>query len=405
MLRQSFTALCLSACAASALAEDSLRIFERRILPILHAKNPSSCSECHLSGVDLKDYIRPSQGETFAALRNAGLIDVDKPDKSRLLEFIARAPQKPGLVTPEVRRAELEAFRAWITAAVTDPKLLAAVSDKTIGPAIPGEVIRHARQDRIVQSFTDTIWLETGRCAGCHSPALNAEQVKKHGEEMSWIVPGDAEGTLRTLVSRGLIDIQAPERSLIVAKPSMQVKHGGGQKMVMGDRSHRQFMAFVTDYAASATGQYKTSSDLPPPGDRVVASTDSWLKITGIPPEYSDMVLRVEAYPADGSGWAKTPLAVGDRGQWKERRLWQQHMSLSLARGSEQARRAATADQKDRRIPGGNYLLKIWVASEADFANGRVEVNGRRYEKTVSTQWPSGFGNMTEVAFPTSPAR
>ena len=45
----------------------SLAIFEKRILPIFQSAKPSSCAECHLSGVDLKDYIRPTQKETFLA--------------------------------------------------------------------------------------------------------------------------------------------------------------------------------------------------------------------------------------------------------------------------------------------------------------------------------------------------
>ena len=79
--------------------QSALAIFERRILPIFRAKSPSSCTECHLSGVDLKDYIDPDQGKTFASLVKAGLVDVEKPQDSKILEFIARKPEKPGLVT------------------------------------------------------------------------------------------------------------------------------------------------------------------------------------------------------------------------------------------------------------------------------------------------------------------
>src|SRR5215510_12320164 len=67
-------------------------IFERRILPIFKADKPSSCAECHLSGVDLKDYIRPSEEETFAALVRGGLIDRERPDESKILTFIGRKP-------------------------------------------------------------------------------------------------------------------------------------------------------------------------------------------------------------------------------------------------------------------------------------------------------------------------
>ncbi|MFP6678390.1 MAG: hypothetical protein VB878_25100 [Pirellulaceae bacterium] len=41
-------------------ADTALALFAKRILPIFQAKNPSSCTECHLSGVDLKDYIQTS---------------------------------------------------------------------------------------------------------------------------------------------------------------------------------------------------------------------------------------------------------------------------------------------------------------------------------------------------------
>ncbi len=393
---------CLLVAAGNVRADDSLRVFERRILPIMNSMNASSCAECHLSGVDLKDYIRPSQSETFAALRNGGLIDLDHPEKSKLLEFIARAPEKPGLIKPEVRKAELDAFTAWITAAVADPALLAAKTDQTIGSALPAEVIRHARQDRVLQLFIDNIWLESGRCAGCHSPDQNSEQVKEHGEQISWIVPHDPAGTLRVLRENELIDIDAPEKSLLIAKPTMQVNHGGGQKMVIGDRSYLQFMAFLTDYAASSKGAYQKVEDLPTPSPYLTAATDAWLKITDIPEKYGTQVLRAEVYPADGAGWAKSPIVVGDRSIAGERKLWQQHLSLSLDRGSEQAGKMAAASQSERRIPGGKYLLKIWIATPEDFAANRVTENGIAFETTLSTQWPGGYGNMTTVVFPLS---
>ena len=90
----------------------SLTVFEGRILPIFQSAKPSSCSECHLSGVDLKDYIRPTQQETFASLVGAGMIDTKNPDESKILRFINRAPEEPSLVTEEVRKQEYNAYRA-----------------------------------------------------------------------------------------------------------------------------------------------------------------------------------------------------------------------------------------------------------------------------------------------------
>ena len=41
------------------------QVFEKRILPIFKSPKPSSCIDCHLSGVDLKNYILPSHEKTF----------------------------------------------------------------------------------------------------------------------------------------------------------------------------------------------------------------------------------------------------------------------------------------------------------------------------------------------------
>ena len=63
-------------------------LFEQRIVPIFKSPNPSSCVQCHLAGVDLKDYILPSSEKTFLSLRDQGLVDLDKPEKSKILKLI-----------------------------------------------------------------------------------------------------------------------------------------------------------------------------------------------------------------------------------------------------------------------------------------------------------------------------
>ena len=48
-------------------------MFAARIEPIFKSPDPSSCVQCHLASVDLKNYIRPSSRETFLSLRDQGL--------------------------------------------------------------------------------------------------------------------------------------------------------------------------------------------------------------------------------------------------------------------------------------------------------------------------------------------
>src|SRR3954453_5546932 len=83
--------------------ETASDIFTRRILPLAKADKPSSCRECHAAGVDLSQYILEDAVSTFAALKSAGLVDAEQPEKSKLLEFIARTPDKGEPALAKVR--------------------------------------------------------------------------------------------------------------------------------------------------------------------------------------------------------------------------------------------------------------------------------------------------------------
>jgi len=382
-------------------AEDTaLKIFEKRIVPILHAKRPSSCTQCHLSGVELKDYIFPEQDKTFAALVRGGLIDTRHPSQSKLLAFIARKPAQANLITDKVRAEETAAFKAWIEAAVKDPQLLKTQARaNSIGPALSPEVIRHARRDRVLQSFVDNVWLEISRCAGCHSPDRNQQQVKKHGEQISWIKPRDPAATLQGLLDSGNIDVDAPHRSPLITKPTLQVPHGGGQKAVVGDRTYKQFIAFLDDYSATAKGTYKDAKSLPQPLAELSFGSDLWFKIEGIPAQFDKQLLRAEIYTRSGQQWSATPVAVGDRQVAGDRNLWQQHLSLLAPRGSKRAEEL----QQRLQLPAGKYLAKILIDQTGRLQQDPTsDLTAADVIATVEfeSKWSVGYGAMTVIKFP-----
>ena len=381
----------------------SLDVFTRRILPIMNSAKPSSCAECHLSGVDLKDYIRADQAETFAALVKGGMIDPKQPQKSKLLEFISRTPAKPTIVSAEIRKEELAAFTAWIEEAVRDPELLKAkAGTEKLGPKLPVEVVRHARNDRVLASFIDNVWVEATRCAACHSPLLNQKQVKEHGERVSWMKPDDPAATLKHLVEAGLIDTDEPTQSMLLQKPTMQVKHGGGIKMVIGDRSYKQFRKFLEDYAAMSAGKYKTAKELPKADAEVSRVSEAWFKLTDVPESFDKQLLQVDVYRQDTttkSGWSKDRWATSDRQVFGKGKLWQHSLSVTAPRDSARAQELLAKPT----LPPGKYLVKIYVdktgrleqdwqaeLGDSDFV-GQVEVDSR---------WPGGYGSMTTAKFP-----
>ena len=349
--------------------ESALSIFERRIIPIFQSQEPSSCTECHLSGVDLRDYIHPDQGKTFASLVAAGLVDVDQPDRSKILEFISRRPEKPNLITDKVRQQEHDAFRAWLRVAVNDRQLLAGRRpEEVLGPRVPDAVIRHARSDRILASFIDNVWTEVNRCAHCHSPDRNQKQVEEHGEQVSWIKLGDPEATLRYMLDAGLINAESPEESLLLLKPTMQVKHGGGQKVVVGDRTYKQFRRFIDDYAATAAGRYKSADELPQESQEVSIVSEIWFKITEVPAEFDRMLLQVDLYRWENGHWSEERWAVADRAIFGPGNLWQQTLSLTAPRGSTRA----IEMRKVETLPAGRYLAKIYLDQTGQIGRAHV---------------------------------
>ncbi|MBI1249405.1 hypothetical protein GC197_16390 [bacterium] len=389
-------------CAPSSLPADepttaSQEIFNKRLLPIFQSSKPSSCTECHLSGVELKDYILPTESATFASLVKAGMVDMKTPANSKILQFIQRTPEKSPLVRKEVREQEYEAFRAWIEAAAKDPQMAKAAA-RPIGPQLPDEVIRHARKDRVLASFVDNIWTEVGRCAACHSPDRNQKQVKEHGESVSWITLNDPEATLGYMLEADLIDPDKPEESLLLQKPTLQVKHGGGQKMVVGDRSYKQFRRFLDDYAAMTHSRYQSPDDLPKQNEEVSLVTDIWLKIVDVPKQYDQKLLQVDLYRQTDGGWSEYRVATADRLVFGKQNLWQETLSLIAPRESKWAEQISK-----KQLPPGKYQARIYIDQSGKLQKDYQQTLGPEdFIGTVDfeSRWQPGYGKMTKIVFP-----
>jgi hypothetical protein len=388
-------------CAASA-AETAGEIFTRRILPLAKADKPSSCAECHAAGVDLAQYIKDDAATTFGALRAAGLVNSEQPEKSKLLEFIGRAPEKSDPSIAKLRAEELAAFRTWITAAAKDPQLASAtIRNETVGPTLPPEVIRHARRDRVLASFIENIWIERERCAGCHSPDKNQRVVKEHGEQISWIVPNDAAGTLAKIIDHGLINLADSRRSKILQKPLGEVEHGGHVKFTWGTRTDKQFRRFLEDYVATVNGQYQTAADLPKPADHVAVATAQHLRMTDIPSEFGGKLTRIDLYRWADAGWSAAPVASIDGRVNPKNGMFQGVVFAFLSRTSEIAKEVETR----RQLPGGRYLAKFYVdnndnaAKNRDYELGPADLIG---QVEFDGPWPAGYQPPKIIQAPVS---
>lgn len=388
-----------------------LELFEQRIMPIFRSPTPSSCVQCHLSSVDLRDYIRPSHEATFLSLRDQGLIDLKVPDQSKILNLISMGDRDSDegvrLIHEETRRAEYEAFRAWIHACCSDSRIrdLPAQPDSELArPAVPDEVIRHTRKDRLVDSFVRNIWSQRMRCFPCHTPHEIDESdpkqrvvVTRHrkfleefgdrfGDRLT-IFHETPEATMRYLIERSLntpdgelplLNLDDPASSLLVQKPTsrlpakndagefeepsraMPVSHMGGLKMHEDDQSWKSFIAWIQDYARVARNEYKSLEELPddnwyPSRHAVVVRQlpESW-------PDGSRVQIFVHAWNDQSQDWNEEPAAFTQAMMTPARTLAGMLFVLGPA-GRARSDTDHTPDPQNATLPAGRYQLRAYL--------------------------------------------
>ncbi len=379
-------------------ANDATQIFERRVLPLVKSERASSCRECHLAGIDLRQYVLEDSAKTFAALAVAGLVDAEKPAKSKLLTFISRRPEKEDPLLAKVRSEELAAFQSWIEAAAKNPPApLPTAAQSTIGSPTPLEVIRHTRIDRVLKSFVEKIWVDIERCENCHSPARNSRLIEKHGEQISWISPNDPAGTLAKSAQQGIIDVEKPEESLILLKPLGVVEHGGHRKFALGSDPDKRFRSFLADYASAVRGGYREAKDLPVESTEVRYATGQQLRITGLNSDWRDRLMRVDIYCWENGKWSSKRIATGDGYVNGPQKLWQ-NMILGIDDRSQSGKSA----ESKRLLPSGKYRVRMFLDRDKRLDRDRdYELGDEEFVGSVefSGDWKPGYQPPKIVEF------
>lgn len=411
-------------------------------MPIFRSTRPSSCVQCHLSSVDLKDYIKPSSEQTFVSLRDQGLIDLEKPLESKILQLIEMGEDDydkgARLIHEKVRKQEYEAFANWIVACCKDDRLarLPKANEKDFArPEAPLDVIRHGRKSRVLNSFVRNIWSQRMRCFPCHTPSeIKPDQTKirdrfddfevEFGDRMVLFKKTPAE-TMKYWLERSadagndelpLVNLKDPRKSLVVLKPTARlprkigdrfeppsykepVSHMGGLKMHVDDQSYKSFIAWIKDYAKIKSGEYKESDQLP---------SDNWfatkrvLRLTDTSPEWkvgTPVQLMIHRWQEDASRWSPDPIA------FTQGTVTPRHMvngALFLLAPADPAKRLEWFRSGNKFKPG-KYLVKVYVDKtdrlrrEPEILLGPDELAG---EVVIPhAQWKIGFPKAEKVSF------
>ena len=393
-------AMALSLVVNSSLtAQDSDEIYKRRVLPLLQANEKSSCSECHFRGMDLKEYFGNDPLVTFARLRGLGWVDVDNPEKSKLLGFLQKQPDKDSdKLLEKVRKSEYESIRLWIETSIREKKYRDASPVVPEDLSLSKELVLHTRRDHVETRFVDAIWSQLGRCVNCHSSDRNAKQVTEHGEQMSWIVPSDPGATLRLLVDRKIIDIDHPADSLLRTKPLELVEHGGGPKFLLHSKTDQQWLEFLIDFSKTARKEgYKVGDQLSP-----VDKQRSWLselqvRVVDLPKEWAGKHMEVRLHRLLENGESEEQfVAQGESSINPKGLLWQNALTIyspkpmslrtSMSQWSEPLAISAA-------IPNGHYVLRAYL-HESGNVDGHKDLQDKATwvgDLKLDAPWPPGY--------------
>lgn len=253
--------------AAMCSPEQGLRLYDERIDPLFRDDRPSTCNQCHLSGINLRQYVQGTPCETYACLVEQRLVDQDDPKNSKVLAWIERAEPESELITQQVIDAEYEAFFEWIAfnsrceqcAEVSCPLPTDAGTFCPDENEDPHAVTTDAglvdpggcSRAELETVFRTTVYDQRGRCSPCHfNVAESAEYEAPLWIEVAPDCETGARVTMDNVVRNGYVDFDEPEQSLLLLKPLAEsqggLPHGGGDKFDnQDDPGYRAFLYFV----------------------------------------------------------------------------------------------------------------------------------------------------------------
>jgi len=251
--------------------DESLELFERRIAPLMTGERQSSCNECHLSGVDLGVYAQADPCATMACMVEKGIVDLDSPSDSLVLDWIDRAEPASELITKDVIQAEHDAMLEWIEynaqcgASVCPPienpcgtggagTCDVPLSNPSSGNR-PFDDPGDCRDATLEAGFATLVYSWRGRCFPCHFDSHEDAPL----DAPRWISDAACDvgalQTMRNAIELGLVDPVDPAQSLLLLKPLAEaeggVEHGGHDKFAdTADPAYQDMLAWIERWSA-----------------------------------------------------------------------------------------------------------------------------------------------------------
>jgi len=204
-------------------------------------------------------------------MRDDGVVDLDSPSDSLVLDWIDRAEPASELITKDVIQAEHDAMLEWIEynaqcgASVCPPienpcgtggagTCDVPLSNPSSGNR-PFDDPGDCRDATLEAGFATLVYSWRGRCFPCHFDSHEDAPL----DAPRWISDAACDvgalQTMRNAIELGLVDPVDPAQSLLLLKPLAEaeggVEHGGHDKFAdTADPAYQDMLAWIERWSA-----------------------------------------------------------------------------------------------------------------------------------------------------------
>ncbi len=245
-------------------------LFQKKIKPLVSKGQPTTCNQCHLSGIDLGLFVQDTPCNAMACMKSKGLVDFTNPPQSQVLAMIAKAKPESKLITTAVQQAEYDAFLQWIVWSASCQNAACGVpaADPCFSGPLPPPptkpMLGGCDEATLAGSFATKVFKWKHRCDHCHSPTGKDANKSFGGAKPTLFLhptPGSvgAKFTMYNVLSlQGGVNVVNPTQSTLLVKPLAEdaggVWHGGGDKFQdTSDPSYVDFLAWIKQVAVCKT--------------------------------------------------------------------------------------------------------------------------------------------------------
>ncbi len=220
--------------------ERQTTLFAHYIEPFVSGTQSTSCSECHMTGIDMSLYAQDTPCQTMACMIHQGEVDLENPAQSSILERILMGDPASSAFSVETEHAALLQWIEWSAQchSTTCGTIENACSSGTGARSTARTPTGNCSEDDLLIEYWDAVVVDRGRCISCHgqdSPD-GPTQWLRDLFEADW---GNDEHraiaitSMFTVITNHLIDRDEPLNSLLLTKP---LQHGFRPYAVYGAR-------------------------------------------------------------------------------------------------------------------------------------------------------------------------